>query len=105
MPTVLVIGATCNIGTSAVQATLRAGFQVPAVVRNKTSADKLFKNLGTVEGITTVEADIMSDEGVKVVVDKVRKGQLPAFEHVYSAGQSAEDSCVVAEARNDTNTH
>ena len=36
----------------------------------------------------TVEADIMSDRGAKDVVEKVRKGELPAFQHVYAAGES-----------------
>ena len=57
-------------------------------MRNQASAEKLFRNVGTREGITTVEADIMSDRGVKDVVEKVRKGELPAFQHVYAAGES-----------------
>ena len=56
-------------------------------MRNQASAEKLFGNVGTREGITTVEADIMSDRGVKDVVEKVRKGELPAFQHVYAAGE------------------
>ncbi|KAK3172485.1 hypothetical protein OEA41_005807 [Lepraria neglecta] len=58
---------------------------VLAIVRNQASAEKLFRNVGTREGITTVEADIMSDRGVKDVVEKARKGELPAFQHVYAA--------------------
>jgi len=87
MPTVLVIGATGNIGTSAIIAALRSKLHVLAIVRNQASAEKLFNNVGTREGITTVEADIMSDQGVKEVVSKVRKGELPAFQHVYAAGE------------------
>lgn len=89
MQTVLVIGATGNIGTSAIHAALRSKLNVLAIVRNQASAEKLFGNVGTREGITTVEADIMSDRGVKDVVEKVRKGELPAFQHVYAAGESA----------------
>ncbi|RYP28641.1 hypothetical protein DL767_007123 [Monosporascus sp. MG133] len=85
MPTVLVVGATGNIGTSAILAALRSKLHVLAIVRNQASAEKLFGNVGTREGITTVEADIMSDQGVKGIVEKVRKGELPAFQHVYSA--------------------
>lgn len=48
----------------------------------------MFANVGFREGITTVEADIMSEQqGVKSVVEQVRKGELPAFQHVFSAGE------------------
>jgi short-subunit dehydrogenase len=86
--TVLIVGATGNIGASAIHAALRSKLHVLAIVRNQTSAEKLFRNVGTREGITTAEADITSDRGVKDVVDKVRKGELPAFQHVYAAGES-----------------
>ncbi|GFF36516.1 hypothetical protein IFM58399_04582 [Aspergillus lentulus] len=85
MQTVLIVGATGNIGASAIHAALRSKRHVIAIVRNQTSAEKLFHNVGTREGITTVEADIMSDRGVRDVVEKVRKGELPAFQHVYAA--------------------
>lgn len=90
MPTVLVVGASGNIGTSAVLAALHAKFNVLAVVRNQESAEKLFRNAGTREGITMIEADVMSEQGVRGVVDKVRKGELPAFQHVYAAGECSE---------------
>ncbi|KAK0649238.1 hypothetical protein B0T16DRAFT_324338 [Cercophora newfieldiana] len=82
--TVLVVGATGNIGVAATKGALNSGRAVLAIVRNQNSADKLVKHVGTSEGITFVEADITSDKGVKGVVDKVRAGQLPAFQHVYS---------------------
>jgi len=88
MQTVLIIGATGNIGTSAVHAALRSKLHVLAIARNQASVEKLFRNVGTREGITVVEADIMSDCGVKDVIEKVRKGELPAFQHVYAAGES-----------------
>lgn len=84
---VLVIGATGNIGVSAVKGALRSGRQVLAIVRNQASADKLYKHVGTSEGITVVEADVTSDTGVKSVVDQVKAGKLPAFQHVYTCGQ------------------
>ena len=87
MQTVLVVGATGYIGASAIHAALRSKLHVLAIVRNHPSAEKLFHNVGTREGITTVEADITSDRGVKDVVEKVRKGELPAFQHVYAAGE------------------
>ncbi|KAK5127842.1 hypothetical protein LTR85_004959 [Meristemomyces frigidus] len=85
METVLVVGATGNIGVSAVQAALHSGLQVLAIVRNQASAEKLFLHLGTRDRIITVEADITSDSGVRSVVDRVKDGKLPPFQHVYSA--------------------
>ena len=41
METVLVVGATGNIGVSAVTAALRSKINVLAIVRNQDSADKL----------------------------------------------------------------
>ena len=86
METVLVVGATGNIGVSAVKAVLRSGRHVLAVVRNQDSAQKLFQHVGTHEGISTVEANILSEHGIQGVVEKVESGHLPAFQHVYSAG-------------------
>jgi short-subunit dehydrogenase len=88
MDTVLIIGATGNIGVAAVLGALRSKRNVLAIVRNQASANKLFQHIGTRDGITTVEADIMSDQGVQTVVDQVRAGKLPPFQHVYSAGKS-----------------
>ncbi|PVI05585.1 NAD(P)-binding protein [Periconia macrospinosa] len=89
--TVFIIGATGNIGTSAVQGALNAGYNVLATVRNASSAAKLFKNLSQTDDsdvnkqrITTVEVDCVSENGVKDVVKKVEKGELPAFQHVYA---------------------
>ncbi|KAG8168263.1 hypothetical protein KVR01_003952 [Diaporthe batatas] len=81
---VLLVGATGNIGVSVAIGALRAGREVLALVRNQDSAKKLFKHVGTSEGIQTVEADIASDTGVKSVVDLVKAGKLPAFQHVYT---------------------
>ena len=87
METVLVVGATGNIGVSAVKGALSSGRKVLAVVRNQASADKLIKYIGSSEGITFAEADVISDSGVKSVVDQVRDGKLPSFQHVYACGQ------------------
>ncbi|RFU76454.1 nadp-binding [Trichoderma arundinaceum] len=81
---VLVVGASGNIGVSAVKGALRSGRQVLAIVRNQASADKLYKHVGSSEGIDVVEADVTSDTGVKSVVDQVKAGKLPAFQHVYT---------------------
>jgi NAD(P)-dependent dehydrogenase (short-subunit alcohol dehydrogenase family) len=87
METVFVIGATGNIGVSVVKAALNTKRNVLAVVRNATSAAKLFEHVGTSEGITTVEADVTSENGVQSVVDRVQKGELPPFQHVYATGR------------------
>lgn len=86
--TVLVIGSTGNIGFSAVHAALSAKRNVLAVVRNQSSADKLVKYIGSANGITFTQADVLSETGVKGVVDQVRAGKLPAFQHVWSSGES-----------------
>jgi short-subunit dehydrogenase len=86
METVLIVGATGNIGVSAVKAVLQTGRNVLAAVRNQASAEKLFHHVGTKEGITTVEADVCSENGVQGIVDSVKAGKLPAFQHVYAAG-------------------
>jgi NAD(P)-dependent dehydrogenase (short-subunit alcohol dehydrogenase family) len=87
METVLVVGATGNMGTAAVLGALAAGYKVLAIVRNTNSANKLFENVGSREGITTVEANVMSDTGVQSVVNHVKAGKLPSFQHVYAAGK------------------
>lgn len=86
METVLVVGASGNIGVSVIIAALRSGRQVLAIVRNKAAEDRLFQHVGTKEGITTVEADVATEDGVQTVVEQVKGGKLPAFQHVYSAG-------------------
>lgn len=88
METVLIVGATGNIGVSAAKAALSTGRQVLAIVRNNASAAKLFHHLGTKENVITVEADVCSETGVQEVVDQVEAGKLPAFQHVFSAGVS-----------------
>ncbi|KAH8653864.1 short-chain dehydrogenase/reductase-like protein SDR [Xylariales sp. PMI_506] len=85
METVLVVGATGNIGVAAVYAALRSQRSVLAIVRNQASADKLINHIGSREGITIVEADITSEQGLQGVVDQVKAGKLPSFQHVYSA--------------------
>lgn len=84
---VLIIGASGNIGVAATIASLRTGRKVIAVVRNQSGAEKLFKQVGSKEGITVVEADVLSEEALKGVVQQVRDGKLPEFQHVYSCGE------------------
>lgn len=88
METVLVIGSTGSIGVSAVTAALRSKRNVLANVRNKASADKLIRYVGSPKGITFAEADALSEFGVKGVVDQVKAGKLPAFQHVYACRTS-----------------
>jgi NAD(P)-dependent dehydrogenase (short-subunit alcohol dehydrogenase family) len=88
MATVLVVGSTGHIGIAAIIGALRSGHNVLAVVRNQESAKKLKKHVPEGhERITTVEADVVSDKGVESVVEKVRAGALPAFQHVFSSGK------------------
>lgn len=87
METVLVVGASGNVGVAATAAALRTGRKVLAIVRNQDSAEKLFKHVGTRDGITIAEADLLSEDGVKGVVDQVKAGKLPDFQHVYGAGK------------------
>lgn len=91
--TVLVVGSTGNIGLAAVKAALDTGRNVLAVVRTQASAEKLFKFIGSDKGIITVEADVLSDTAIKGVVDQVRAGKLPAFQHVWSSGRLLESFC------------
>lgn len=87
METVLVVGASGHMGVAAASAALRTGRKVLAVVRSQESAEKLFQHVGTREGITIAEADVLSENGVQGVVDQVKAGKLPEFQHVYSAGE------------------
>ncbi|RDW90061.1 uncharacterized protein DSM5745_01836 [Aspergillus mulundensis] len=96
--TVLILGATGNIGVSAVKAALSSNRHVLAIVRNKDSADKLIHHIGSgsSEGITFVEADVLADDerGIKGVVERVSAGEVPGFQHVYSCvgGEYTTDS-------------
>lgn len=72
---------------AAIHGALRTKRNVLAIVRNQDSAEKLFKHVGSKDGITTVEADVTSETGVQGVVDQVKAGKLPTFQHVYSCGR------------------
>ncbi|KND92206.1 hypothetical protein TOPH_03075 [Tolypocladium ophioglossoides CBS 100239] len=85
METVLVVGASGNIGVSVIIAALRTGRKVLAVVRNKEAQEKIIQHVGTKDGITFVEANVTNEHGVQGVVDRVKAGELPAFQHVYAA--------------------
>lgn len=89
MERVLIVGASGHIGTSAVIGALRSKREVLAVVRSQPSAEKLFSHTGTKEGITVVEADPTSATDLQTVVDRVAQGDLPAFQHVYTASKHA----------------
>ncbi|KAF1919859.1 hypothetical protein BDU57DRAFT_546436 [Ampelomyces quisqualis] len=83
--TVLVVGATGNIGIAAIIGALCSDRNVLAVVRDQHSAKKVFDHvLSGHDRIKIVEADAVSDQGVQSVVDKVRAGSLPAFQHVFA---------------------
>lgn len=86
--TVLVVGATGNIGVAAIIGALRSDRNVLAIVRDQHSAKKVFEHVLSTDHvrIKTVEADAVSEQGVQSVVDKVRAGSLPAFQHVFACG-------------------
>lgn len=86
--TVLVVGASGNIGVSVIIASLNTGRNVIALVRNKTSQDKIVQHVGSDKGITFVETDVTNLDALVQVVDQVKEGKLPAFQHVYSTGIS-----------------
>ncbi|KAK1513474.1 uncharacterized protein CCOS01_14416 [Colletotrichum costaricense] len=83
--TVLVFGATGNIGVAVIIGALRAKRHVIAVVRSQASAEKMFKYVGSRDNITVVEADLTSEDSLRGVVDQVRAGKLPAFQHVWAS--------------------
>ncbi|KAI8302146.1 hypothetical protein K4K61_008203 [Colletotrichum sp. SAR11_59] len=83
--TVLVFGASGNMGIAAIIGALNAKHNIIAIVRNEASAEKIFKYVGTREGITTVEADTTSEDSIKGVIDQVRAGTLPSFQHVWAS--------------------
>lgn len=83
--TVLIFGASGNMGLAAVIGALKTGRHAIAVVRNEASAQKIFKYAGSREGITIAEADVNSEESIRGVVDQVRAGKLPSFQHVWAS--------------------
>ncbi|KAF9871062.1 hypothetical protein CkaCkLH20_11479 [Colletotrichum karsti] len=83
--TVLVFGASGNVGVAAIIAALRSNRKVIAVVRSQASAQKIFDYIGSRDGITVVEADVTSEDSVREVVDQVREGKLPPFQHVWAS--------------------
>ena len=87
--TVLIVGATGNIGVAATLAVLRSKRNVLALVRNQDSAAKLINYIGSDKGITIVEVNVISPDGVQGVVDQVKAGKLPAFQHVIAAAGGA----------------
>lgn len=87
METVLVVGASGNIGVSTIIGALRSGRNVLAIVRNKAGQEKVIKNVPDVTKVTFVEANVLDENGVQGVVDQVKAGKLPAFQHVYAAGE------------------
>ncbi|QYS93041.1 hypothetical protein H0G86_000429 [Trichoderma simmonsii] len=85
METVLVVGASGNIGVSVIIAALRSGRRVLAIVRSSAAEKKIVQHVGTKDGITFVKAQVTDENSVQKVVDRVKAGELPDFQHVYSA--------------------
>ncbi|GAO18698.1 hypothetical protein UVI_02053040 [Ustilaginoidea virens] len=87
METVLVVGASGNIGISTILAARNTGRNVMAVVRNAAAQDKIVRHVGSRDGITFVQADVTQADGLKRVLEQVKTGRLPDFQHVYAAGE------------------
>ncbi|QUC15804.1 uncharacterized protein UV8b_00045 [Ustilaginoidea virens] len=85
METVLVVGASGNIGISTILAARNTGRNVMAVVRNAAAQDKIVRHVGSRDGITFVQADVTQADGLKRVLEQVKTGRLPDFQHVYAA--------------------
>ncbi|GAB7364201.1 hypothetical protein MBLNU230_g4752t1 [Neophaeotheca triangularis] len=86
--TILVIGATGNMGTAAITAGLRNNYNILAIIRSSASKTKLLSNLPSdlkTSRITFATADVTSPTGVQSIVDQVRTGQLPEFHHVWAS--------------------
>ena len=78
------VGSSGNIGVSAIIAAQRSKRAVIAIVRSEASKQKVLSHIDSPENVTFVEADVTSDDGLQGVVDRVRKGDLPAFQHVFA---------------------
>ena len=87
--TVLVVGSSGNVGVSVIIGALRSNLNVLAIVRNKSAQEKVLqhvdKSLPT-NRITFAEADVTDENAIAGIVDQVKAGKLPAFQHVYSTG-------------------
>ncbi|PQK11501.1 hypothetical protein BB8028_0003g01260 [Beauveria bassiana] len=83
--TVLVIGASGKIGVPAILAARRVGYNVLAVIRNEQSQSKLLRHVGSQEGITFTYGDPTQEQDLVNVVDQVKAGKLPDFQHVFTA--------------------
>ncbi|EFQ26197.1 hypothetical protein CGRA01v4_05258 [Colletotrichum graminicola] len=83
--TVLVFGASGNVGVAAIIGALSSNRKVLAIVRNQASAEKIFRYVGNRDNITIVEADITSEDSVRGVIQRVRDGDLPSFQHVWAS--------------------
>ncbi|KAK2008138.1 NAD(P)-binding protein [Colletotrichum eremochloae] len=83
--TVLVFGASGNVGIAAIIGALKSNRHVLAIVRNQKSAEKIFRYVGSRNKITIVEADINSEDSVRGVIQQVRNGELPPFQHVWAS--------------------
>ena len=92
--TVLVVGSSGNIGVSTIIAALRSKRNVLAVVRNKAAQDKVLEHVTYADkslptsNITFVEADPAQENAIDGVIDQVKAGKLPDFQHVYSTGMN-----------------
>ncbi|KAM3498635.1 hypothetical protein MY10362_008057 [Beauveria mimosiformis] len=82
---VLVVGASGKMGVSAILGALKTGRKVLAVVRSESAMQRTLQQVGTSEGIVFTYADPTRENDLLDVVAKVKRGELPSFQHVFTS--------------------
>ncbi|KAG9285229.1 hypothetical protein G9A89_002125 [Geosiphon pyriformis] len=89
--TILITGATGNVGSSAVKAFLEQGATVIAISRSQSSLDKLIANLKSSnvslneKNFHGVLSDVSEDKNLEKVANDIREGRLPEPNHIVSS--------------------
>ncbi|RIA80544.1 hypothetical protein C1645_838511 [Glomus cerebriforme] len=87
--TVLITGATGNVGSSAVKEFLEQGANVIATSRSKSSLEKLTSKLQEIsvptEKLIPIVVDISNDQELSKIADQIRDKTLPEIDHVISS--------------------
>jgi len=87
--TVLITGATGNVGSSAVKEFLEQGASVIATSRSKASLEKLTEKLQEIsiptEKLIPVVVDISNDQEFSKIANQIREKTLPEIDHVISS--------------------
>ncbi|CAB4479913.1 NAD(P)-binding protein [Rhizophagus irregularis] len=87
--TILITGATGNVGSSAVKEFLEQGASVIATSRSKASLDKLTarlqENSVPTKKLIPITVDISNDQELGKVANQIREKTLPEIDHVISS--------------------